>query len=426
MSYRFRHGPMAFLSGLSPINPPMGRGAGLSPINPPMGRGAGLSPINPPDGTGAGLSPINPPDGSGSGQSPINPPKKRQGLPVVDVAFDWEGVDPPWTYASEATLLAQALRKSRVKIQRASDLAQGPGRGTVPALKPYDPLATAWRWAPPFRIAAAVAELSARLPVQGAALWHVDGVSAARNGQQSLQAQALFSVDLDALAAVDWDSQIDKVVRAAVEREDRLPEILTQAGDFWPFFASVSGLSLDRAPVTGELLAACETWVLQSLMLLKHHVAALRPNQRSSLVVPVIETPGHGSVPSGHATVAAFHARMLVHLLPPDDTRRALLDRLARRIAFNRVVAGVHCPVDNRIGYELGRSMADAVALLAAAANAAWPLSGNDRAWIEVPELPERDDELQQASGTAPPWSVSPLLSTLWLRACDEIAALRV
>lgn len=423
MTDRFRHGPMAFLSGLSPINP-TGKGAWLSPINP-TGKAAWLSPINPPVGKGAWLSPINPPDGSGAGNSPINPPKKRQGLPADDPETEWEGVDPPWTYASEATLLAQALRKSRVKTQRVSDLAKRPSTGAAPA-QPFDPLAPAWRWAPPFRIAAAVAELSARLPVQGPALWHVEGQGALRRGRQALQAEALFYVDVDALAQVDWDRQIDKVVRAAVEREDRLPEILTQAGDLWPFFVSVTGLALDRAPVAGELLAACETWVLQSLMLLKHQVAALRPNQRSSLVVPVIETPGHGSVPSGHATVAAFHARMLTHLLPIEPTRRALLDRLARRIAFNRVVAGVHCPVDNRIGYELGRTMADAVAMLAGAPSQDRPLSGDDTAWIQVPELPERDDEAAPPQGARPTWAPSALISTLWLRAGVEIAALRV
>jgi hypothetical protein len=161
------------------------------------------------------------------------------------------------------------------------------------------------------------------------------------------------------LAGFDWSDQIDKVLRAAVEREDRLPEILTQAQDLGAYFDAVSGVDRLQAPRLAELLQAASDATSHVLMALKHAAAVWRPHQRNSAIQPVIPTPGHGSLPSGHATIAALLAGLYVQLLPQASPQlREQLDRLARRIAFNRVVAGVHFPIDSEVGYALGAQIA--------------------------------------------------------------------
>ena len=112
--------------------------------------------------------------------------------------------------------------------------------------------------------------------------------------------------------------------------------------------------------VTAEVMDAAWGWAELVVMALKHHMAVLRPFQRNSLILPVIETPGHGSLPSGHATMAAMTAQLFIDVLElkPDSPRALALNRLARRIAFNRVVAGVHFPVDSLVGYTLGKHLA--------------------------------------------------------------------
>ena len=82
----------------------------------------------------------------------------------------------------------------------------------------------------------------------------------------------------------------------------------------------------------------------------------------------MIETPGHGSWPSGHATEAFAVAVLLEALMnaapgagsPPNGSlNHEQLQRLAARIATNRVVAGVHYPVDSACGRLLGTALAE-------------------------------------------------------------------
>ncbi|HEV7915762.1 MAG TPA: phosphatase PAP2 family protein, partial [Albitalea sp.] len=77
-------------------------------------------------------------------------------------------------------------------------------------------------------------------------------------------------------------------------------------------------------------------------------------------VQPVIPTPGHGSLPSGHATDAYFVASLLRELLPGPSYERVdvQMRRLAYRIADNRVVAGLHFPMDSVAGCLLGDTLA--------------------------------------------------------------------
>ena len=411
-----------FLSGL---------GAEWMPGNP-VGRSAGWQPSNP-DGLRAAWQPSNPDGLSGSWQ-PSNPPHKpklasgKRSLGVPADAFDmrslqsWEGVDPPWTYANEHTLLMQALRKSRAKVARLSDPVVLDAFS--PQVQPLDPRTEPlWRWAPKYRMAAVTAELSSRIVVIERAVYLLGPRSP---GHKLLE----LPDDFASLPGYDETEQLDAVLRAAVEREDRLPEILTQAADIWPFFESVTGVSPAMAAEFAELLRAAHDWLENVLMLLKHNTAAWRPVQRSSLVMPVIPTPGHGSLPSGHATVAAFNAellRLLMYAQGP-QSRLDMLDRLARRIAFNRVVAGVHFPVDSQAGYALGRQLARAVATLAGQPQCLPPLAPQDvfKPPYTLPEL--EPDQPAQAAPAGVPLTVAPAkaLSILWAAAAQSLARQRV
>lgn len=76
----------------------------------------------------------------------------------------------------------------------------------------------------------------------------------------------------------------------------------------------------------------------------------------------MVDVPGHFSWPSGHATQAFMVAELLTALLLRADTQsgeswfemQQQLWRQAERIATNRVVAGLHFPIDNDAGCLLG------------------------------------------------------------------------
>jgi hypothetical protein len=97
----------------------------------------------------------------------------------------------------------------------------------------------------------------------------------------------------------------------------------------------------------------------------KHSFCVHRPNEYSAQIQPIIQTPGHGSLPSGHATEAFAVAGLLVSLLnakvglaaPPGLIQQLMAQ--AARIAINRTVAGVHFPVDSLAGQFLGLGIAE-------------------------------------------------------------------
>ena len=78
---------------------------------------------------------------------------------------------------------------------------------------------------------------------------------------------------------------------------------------------------------------------------------------------PIILTPGHATLPSGHATEAFATALVLRELLresgsPYDDASYGRqFFRLAARMAINRTVAGVHFPIDSVAGAMLGLTL---------------------------------------------------------------------
>jgi membrane-associated phospholipid phosphatase len=170
-----------------------------------------------------------------------------------------------------------------------------------------------------------------------------------------------------------------------------MEEIVTQVTLPYSYFAAVLNLQPGRHRFTYELLAA--VWRLSTLVVMqfKHRFGIQRPADRSPLVQPVLLTPGHGAYPAGHATQAHFAAEVLKQLLGiagAQDDRVEQLDRLAARIAENRVVAGLHFKEDIDAGRTLGEALAgyfcDRCELPAATQNTPAPAPGDETAvqWL--------------------------------------------
>ncbi len=151
-------------------------------------------------------------------------------------------------------------------------------------------------------------------------------------------------------------SAAEQVLHLKDDRADRIPEILVQATDMWPFWTLVTGIDPTRAPRTFELMevaAQLSPWIGQPI---KHMLNVDRPSERSVRVQPLIPVPGHASYPSGHATGAWLFATVMKALLNlrADHPVVGMLENLAGRIAQNREVAGLHDALDSAAGRELG------------------------------------------------------------------------
>jgi acid phosphatase (class A) len=120
--------------------------------------------------------------------------------------------------------------------------------------------------------------------------------------------------------------------------------------------ASVLGawFTKENLPVTAAFLADVTDDVNAVGALTKQLHARPRPSQADPRVQPCVPVPSTASYPSGHVTRAFTWAMVLAEIFP--DQRDALLAR-AHRVAWGRVLAGVHFPSD-LVG---GRLMAEAI-----------------------------------------------------------------
>jgi membrane-associated phospholipid phosphatase len=153
-------------------------------------------------------------------------------------------------------------------------------------------------------------------------------------------------------------AQLNLVLARRDERTDRTAEILTQVTPQYAFWSAICGLHPARHAHTIELsLIALQVSMLITQRL-KHELAVPRPVELSPHVQPIIQTPAYFAWPSGHATEAFVFARLMDALrvaaaVSGYAQERAVLFNLAERIADNRVVAGLHYPMDGAAGYVL-------------------------------------------------------------------------
>jgi PAP2 superfamily len=144
-------------------------------------------------------------------------------------------------------------------------------------------------------------------------------------------------------------------------RSERATEIMAQIDPQYAFWSSIIYMHPDRTRRTFELVNMVLQFCVYVEMRFKHALACWRPVEYNAQVQPMITTPGHGSFPSGHATQAYAVAHVLKSLLGLNQPHTVIeqLERQAARIATNRVVAGVHFPVDSMAGRMLGVALGE-------------------------------------------------------------------
>jgi len=161
-----------------------------------------------------------------------------------------------------------------------------------------------------------------------------------------------------------WTKQLDIVASWADLRAERSAEILAQRSPPLAFWSSIENLRPDWHRATLEVLWSALRLAHHAEMRFKHALACRRPVEMSAQVQPLIGTPGHGSLPSGHATEAFIVAHVLWSLVHQANAASHLswfeqLMRQAARVAINRTIAGVHFPVDSAAGQVLGLALGE-------------------------------------------------------------------
>jgi len=187
----------------------------------------------------------------------------------------------------------------------------------------------------------------------------------------------------DARSTLVFEGQTRLVQAYAALRMERQAEVLAQVVPQTAQWSAITSLSPDTHRYSIELLGIALRFAMMNIMRMKRAFDIKRAWLRSALIQPMILTPAYTSFPSGHATEAHFAAEFLP-LLAGDpeytkcqavgggrrDSMTRQMNRLAYRIAENRVVAGLHYPIDAFPGQALGVMLARYVVWLASAGKA--------------------------------------------------------
>ena len=329
-------------------------------------------------------------------------------------------------------MLAEALRTTRADLIEATDPTS---KNVVPRTKstPFN----IFRWEPLPRQEACLFDLLSNLQFAEGSIWHIPTHEVVKTDSAALPFRV---ITLTCPSDTFIKRHVAMVLARTPYRGDRLPEILMQVDDLWPFWTTVTNLDPKCVPRTFELIQLARRFATTVVMRLKHQFACARPADISALVQPVIPTPGHGSWPSGHATISYMAAELFAKLLPDgtDSEVHQQLERLAYRIADNRVVAGLHFPMDSVAGCLLGQTLAEYFyaactgekALIKEASFEGAKLSDDEAETFELDQklaLRSMPPPSMVKVATAKPLAksgISTLLTTMWNASTNELRAL--
>lgn len=302
-------------------------------------------------------------------------------------------------------------------------LAQGtPAWGHPPSpnsLPVMDNPASTHRLGQKPRAAVAVFELISTVSVTSAA------------GAVELTAGAASLVRMSRPSRAYFENQLGLVESRAAQRDRRYTEILTQVAPPLAYYASIVNLQADRHPHTLLLLNTALDFTYAVAARFKHALACPRPSEYSAFIQPMIEVPLHPSFPAGHAVeghvLAGLLTRMVAASGRTDATTGLALRRSAARIADNRVVAGLHFPIDLVAGRLLGDALAGYLATLCGA-HTAWTGATFDGASLDPAAAAEgvvQPDQLAFsdigcAAGLEQAAAPHPFLQKMWDDAVSE------
>lgn len=145
--------------------------------------------------------------------------------------------------------------------------------------------------------------------------------------------------------------QLRQILDQSDNREERFSEVLDQhtaegSIKYWLGMLMIDPVS---APATHQLIRVARRIGELAAMCLKQHYREARPSQVCPVIVPMIDPPVTPAFPSGHALQSHLISRCLDAAGRPWGQRQLLFE-LSRRIAENRVIAGLHYPLDNEAG----------------------------------------------------------------------------
>jgi membrane-associated phospholipid phosphatase len=137
---------------------------------------------------------------------------------------------------------------------------------------------------------------------------------------------------------------------AAIQHDDRakmLDEIIKQSNSLASYWLGLLMFNSKSHPATFDLINVALRVGQFAVMFFKHKYNRPRPSQLDPRIFPWIDVPGHPSYPSGHATEAHLLSLCLAEVVPD---AKLPLTRLAKRVAENREIAGVHYRSDSDAG----------------------------------------------------------------------------
>jgi len=105
------------------------------------------------------------------------------------------------------------------------------------------------------------------------------------------------------------------------------------------------------ANIIGEFIMSMEGLIMS----IKLYHNRIRPSYLEPKLKPPIDVPDHPSFPSGHATQAYLIAEILTDKYPKNAEFNF---KVARNIARNREIAGVHYPSDSEYGRKIAKIIA--------------------------------------------------------------------
>ena len=180
----------------------------------------------------------------------------------------------------------------------------------------------------------------------------------------SVSGAASLIAEIQRPARMTFEQQIPLVLSWAELRNERATEIMAQIDPQYAFWSSIVYLHPERSRRTLELINIVLQFCVFVEMRIKHALGCYRPVEYDAQVQPMITTPGHGSFPMGHATQTYAVTYVLRQLLQLDAQPRLQwvidqLERVSARITTNRVIAGVHFPVDSMAGRMLGVALGE-------------------------------------------------------------------